>query len=109
MLDKITTDPMVQQKMEIAIPQQKEYTYKGSIRLKKGLKLYAYNIEEMSVDEVPLKREIVSLDKNGVLEKRLKAMHNPKCVYIQALNLDNAKRKAKQIQSYIHDKAKKRE
>lgn len=77
-----------------------EYRFFGSITLKKGLKLYQFNTETGWLEEVKIKKEaIIGID--GEAHKKMEANYDSRCIYLQALNLKNAKRKVlKLIEQY---------
>ena len=64
--------------------------YKGSVKLKTGLKKYSIN---MKTNELRLVDYLVEEDKDGKVSKR-KAKYDPLLVYIDAMNDETAIRKA---------------
>lgn len=69
-----------------------EYAHVGSIRLKKGQKLYEYNLNERVLKLSDTQME-VKADMNGKLVKRGKKTLNPLTMYVVAINEKNACRK----------------
>lgn len=78
--------------IEIRQPTRQEYKFIGRIRIHPGQKLYEFNTETREINEVKLTGE-VQVDRFGKPVKRLKAHNNPKCIYVTAINMKNAKRK----------------
>lgn len=84
-------------KPEVAIEAEvkKEVKYKkvGSLRVIKGLTIFTYNPITGDIKKLEVKKKaLIGFDKKVV--EQAKATHDPNVVYIQALNLKNAKRKA---------------
>lgn len=77
--------------------QKQEFKYAGSMRMIPGLKLYAFNWDVMTIEEVKIKKEVsLDISKNKEIEKN-KVFNDPKCIYYQALNYKNAVRHANRI------------
>jgi len=73
--------------------QKQEYKFHGSVKLHKGCKLYSFNTETLMLEEVKIERKVALsvTDKKPVKQSRVN--FNPKCLYLQAINIENAKRK----------------
>ena len=73
--------------------QKQEYKFHGSIKMNKGCKLYSFNTETLMLEEVKIERKVAvnAIDKKPVKQNRVN--FNPKCLYLQAINIQNAKRK----------------
>ena len=72
--------------------QKQEYKHIGSIKIIKGLTLYACNMETQEINKVVIEKK-ASIGLDGKEVRQQKAQHDPKCVYIQAINIKNARRK----------------
>lgn len=70
----------------------KEKKLVASIRLRPGLKLFSYNVENGEIKEVEFSQTVFSVEKNNV-SRKVKYEENK--LYVQALNLKNAKKKFK--------------
>jgi hypothetical protein len=82
----------IKQKQEIVNVQQKEYKLIGKMRKIPGLTLYQLDTENNLITEAKISKYIsVNLDKT--LHTENKVHFNPKFLYVQALNLKNAKKK----------------
>lgn len=84
---------------EIKAEQRQEYKLVGTINLPRGMKLYSYNIEKDTLDEVK-RTAIETADFESVVNhskdisiNKTKAMYDSKLVYIIAINQKNALRK----------------
>jgi hypothetical protein len=100
------------QKTEVGVKNQQEYKYKGSVRLRRGMKIYSFNPETTELKEVELTGKVI-VDLKGSPHKKLQTTYNPKCWYIQAINYKNAQRKVdKALQRlkmlYVYSKSKER-
>jgi len=82
-----------QQEVTRKAEQKQEYKFHGSIKLYKGCKLYSFNTETLMLEEVKIERKaaLSIRDKKPVKQNRVN--FNPKCLYLQAINIENAKRK----------------
>lgn len=96
-----------QPKTELAQEQNQKQEYKqvGSIYMKTGCKLFAYNTETVKMEEVKqanLTKGIVNFD--GTPHTERQTQYNPACLYFQAINLKNAMRKLSKYQAgdYSH-------
>ena len=81
----------------------RELKYAGSMRLKRGLKLFFLNLQTFEVKESTAKPEAI-LDSKGKATLHMKVVHQPNVIYIPALNLQNAKRKAVKICAGLYEK-----
>ena len=79
-------------KIEIEQKKQVEYRLIGSLRKIKGLKLFAYNTKTNLIYEVEVKKE-VAIKTDKTTKETTKVNYDPDCLYCQAINLQNAKRK----------------
>lgn len=65
--------------------EKQEFKYKGSITLRKGLKLWEFDTNTGILKEVEMMREVaIGLDKKAKM--RAKAQHNPNAIYHQSYN-----------------------
>ena len=78
---------------EVSAKQKQEYKYLGSMRMINGLKLWEYDTQTNVL-------KLAEIQKNNAVNfgtkkasGNSKVTHNPKAIYIQALNYKNAKRK----------------
>lgn len=72
--------------------QQQEFKLVGSIVIRRGCKLFAYDAKKDEMKEVEVvKKESVDLKGETVTNKQ--ATYNPKLHYVQAINEKNARRK----------------
>lgn len=74
------------------VNQKQEFKFIGSVNLQKGMTLFEFNPETLLLQEVKIEKK-VSIGLKGQEVRTNKANYNPKCIYLQALNLKNAKRK----------------
>lgn len=81
-------------KQAIVLPIKKKHEYKliGSLRYRKGLKLYAINEDENVYLVDVLDKKVLDLDKGAGIKK---AVINPNHRMVWALNVKNAIRKLK--------------
>jgi hypothetical protein len=93
-----------QDSTEQVAPQKMEYKKIGSMILKTGMKLWAYNPSAGTVEEVHIDRKSAACDFNGNAIKNGKVLYDPMCIYIQALNRKNAERKARKMLEKIFSK-----
>lgn len=77
---------------------QKEFKLLGSIKLRPGHSLFAFNTKTTTLKKVDLKKE-VHIGMKGETIKRSKAFQEPDTVYVTALNAKNALKKI--IKSFI--------
>jgi len=82
--------------------QKKQQKHIGSIRLRKGLTLFQMSIETGRISKVEFDETVVKPDfDKGTRKVSHKVTYDPKMLYVQALNMKNAKKKftklAKQI------------
>lgn len=88
-------DPIVERStapIEIKTPVKQEYKFVGSIQKIPGLRLYSYNTITGDIKLVKVQQEVM-LDIHGKTTHKIKALDDPKLLYVQALNLKNAARK----------------
>jgi hypothetical protein len=78
--------------IETSVEQQKEYRLKGSVRRIPGLKLFELNYKTGLLREAEIKQKDTVNDKGDVIKHKI-VIENPDCIYVQALNLETAKRK----------------
>ena len=69
-----------------------EYHYIGSVRRVKGHTLFSYNTDTKALKRADMQRE-VSVGIEGKPKYNTKTLREKNCVYIQALNLENARKK----------------
>lgn len=73
-----------------------EYKHIGKIRMKKGMRLYGYNIETDELEEVVVTKQ-VNVTTDGKPQTEMRANHQQNVVYIQSLNQKNARKKAEKL------------
>lgn len=78
---------------EIVAPVKQEYKKVGSIILKPGMTLYAFDFETKILEPVKIDRKETMVGFDGKPVKNARAIYNPNAIYIQALNMKNAERK----------------
>ena len=78
---------------EIVAPVRQEYKKVGSIVLKPGMTLYAFNFETKELKPVEIDRKETMIGFDGKPVKNARAIYDPKALYIQALNMKNAEKK----------------
>lgn len=78
---------------EVVAPVKQEYKKVGSINLKRGMTLYEFDFKTCELKPVEIDRKEMMIDINGNPVKNAKAKYNPNALYIQALNMKNAKKK----------------
>ena len=83
-------------KQELVDEQRKEYTFLGSIRWVPGLILFEYDLTTGELRRPSMKNELILTD-SGVLNKNHRVNQTSFCLYIQALNEQNALRKVRQL------------
>ena len=89
------------QKIEMKRKEKQEFKYKGSITLRKGLKLWEYDIVANTLKEVETIREVaITIQKQA--KKTAKATYNPTAIYHQAHNRRTAIRKYNNIFDVIN-------
>lgn len=69
---------------------KKEKQFKGSLKLVPGMKKYSINLKTNELREVDYSEEMNMMDNRKIRE----AKYDPLCVYIDAINDENAIRKA---------------
>ena len=79
---------------EIVDEQRKEYRFIGSQKRIPGLILFQYDLTTGELRQAPMKKEI-ELTIDGRLNKNNKVEAVALCLYVQALNKDNAMRKVR--------------
>lgn len=82
-----------QNNQEIVAPVRHEYKKIGSINLKRGMTLFEFDSKTLKLKPVEIDRKETMVDINGKVVKNARATYNPNALYIQALNIKNAKRK----------------
>lgn len=85
---------------EIKADVKQEYKLVGKIRMRKGMKLFAHNFVDNTVEEVKIEKR-VAVNEEGKPQTENRAQHRQNFVYIQALNYANARRKADKLQKKI--------
>lgn len=83
--------PKIQHEQKAEVKQ--EYKFLGSIRLKRGMKLYKLDLKTMEYSEVKIK-EKVAINMEGKPVTTKEATYHNNCIYFQALNMKNAKKHA---------------
>jgi len=78
--------------LQVVIPVKQEYKHIGSVRKIPGLTLYCYNTVTGDIFPTPLVRH-VALNEKGKPTFITKTTYDPKCLYVQALNIKNARKK----------------
>jgi hypothetical protein len=81
-----------QKPVEIVVNKQHEYTLKGSMILKRGMKLWECDYSTLKVKEAQLNRR-VEMDIYFNINKKADVSVNHNKAYLVALNLKNAKKK----------------
>ena len=92
------TKPDTQQ--EIKAQAKQEFKYIGKIVLRKGCRLYGWNYVTDTLAEVILTKDL-KITKFGKAEVKQKATHAADTLYIQAINLANARRKANNLKKLL--------
>ena len=97
----------------IEVEVKKEVEYKLEMRMVriKGLSVFSYNMKTGLVEKVGIKEKVaVDFTKTNKTVKKQEASHHADCIYVQALNMKNAKKKftkmvtkAKEINSKSND------
>jgi hypothetical protein len=72
---------------------KQEYKFIGSMNLKRGMRLFSFNVKTLEIKEVILERKAV-IDTKMQVHKSSRANYDHQCRYIQASNFDNAAWKA---------------
>lgn len=80
-------------KDEIVAPVKREYKKVGSMILKRGMTLFAFDFETGVLEPVKIDRRKSIVDFYGRSVKNARAEYNPKALYVQALNRKNAEKK----------------
>lgn len=95
-------------KIEFIKQVQQEYKHIGSIKYRQGLTLWQFNTEteELKPAKVTVKEQLVWTSKGDCTKKIRSVIYEDKCVYIQALNRKNAKKK---ILRFINNVIRKRQ
>ncbi len=79
--------------IEAEVKKEVEYKRVGSLRLKKGLSVFTYNPMTGEVKKLVVEKKVsIGIDKKA--KKEIKATHDSNVIYIQALNMKNAEKKA---------------
>lgn len=90
-IPELHEDKKLLTKTEIVDPHQKEKAYIGSLKLKRGHKLFEYNTRTNEIREAPVQRKvIIGMDKKKTFKSRIET--NRECLYVGALNVKNAKK-----------------
>ena len=79
--------------------QKQEYKFIGTIVLKTGRKLFAYDSEKNEMNEVKIIGGNTIDFTTGEPTENKKANHNPKFIYFQTINKKNAWRKLAQFRN----------
>ena len=79
---------------ELVDEQRKEYRFIGSHKRIPGLILFQYDLTTGELRQAPMKKEI-ELTTDGRLNKNNKVEAGALCLYVQALNKENAMRKVR--------------
>lgn len=92
---KLTTEEIqrLQTDHEIVAPVKQEYKKIGSMILKRGMTLFAFDLKTGILEPVKIERKEAMIDINGNIVKNARAEYNPSAIYIQALNMKNAQKK----------------
>lgn len=96
--NNISTTPPTQ--IETQAKQQQEYKMIGQMRLRRGLKLYAFYPQEGVIKEPDVTGE-AGINLDGTVFKKLKTTFDHRAIYFQALNMKNAERKAQKMLKQI--------
>jgi hypothetical protein len=72
------------------VPQQKEYTLKGSMIIKPNQNLYALNLDTLDVFLVEITKTIAELKPDGMVNSRNRVSYNPNCLYWPAYTMSQA-------------------
>jgi len=73
-----------------------EYHYVGSTKRVKGHTLFAYNTISKAIKPADIQRE-VSINIDGSPFYSTKTLQEKDCIYVQALNAENAKKKLRKM------------
>lgn len=79
---------------ELVDEQRKEYRFIGSERRIPGLILWEYDLTTGELRQAPMKKEL-QLTIDGRLDKNNKVEAGQFCLYVQAINQENAMRKVR--------------
>lgn len=82
-------------KTEFVKQVQQEYKYIGSIKYRLGLTLWQFNTEteELKSIKVTVKEQLVWTSKGNCTKKTRNVIYEDKCIYMWALNRNNAEKK----------------
>lgn len=83
-------------RVEHTIKQQQEYKLIGKARRKPGMTLFSYNTQTGEMKPVEIEKECAMTFDGGVSHKA-KVKIEPHCIYGQALNLKNWKKKVNKM------------
>jgi len=89
-------------RVEQVAKKQKEYKLVGQRRKVPGHTLFEYNYKTKEIRKAMIKHEVIFDAKSGKPIHKNKAEVHEDCLYVQALNKDNAIKKLKRIGA-IHD------
>lgn len=102
MLFEEPTRPDLKPEIEVVEKEKMEYTLLAKVIRRKGLKLFAYNFKEATLNEVILKEnKVLILEQTGGTQKqsRFQANADTSCnVYFEALNFKSAINRLKKFQ-----------
>jgi len=85
-------------RIEVEVKKEIEYKLQMRMQRKRGLTIFAYNVKTGDISRVEIEKKVaVDFTNTNKVKKTNKAQHNPDCIYVQALNLKNAKKKIKKL------------
>lgn len=90
--------PKSEQEIVQQVEKEKHFRKIGVASLKPGLKLYTFDLSDLTIEETEIEEVSPSLNVvTGEEFKRKKVIVKENCIYIAALNQKNAIRKARKI------------
>ena len=95
-MSKIVPELTRPEAMELVDLQRKEYRFIGSEKRIRGLILFEYDLTTGELRQAPMKKEI-ELTADGRLNKNHKVEAGQYCLYVQAINQENAQRKIRAL------------
>lgn len=95
-IGKIVPELTRQDALELVQQQRKEFRLIGSQRRIPGLILFEYDLTTGELRRASMKKEL-TLQIDGTVDKNSRVDSRDLCLYIQAINEENARRKVKQM------------
>lgn len=88
-------------RIEISQQAQQEYKYAGKMKFKAGMRLYAFNLLTDTLKELEVTKKAIVLKRTGAPIIKHTALMAENEVYIPALNLKNARKKADKLKTEL--------